>query len=281
MSFLLGIALLVTIFYVCGKASQLLGSNLGLLSVAHATVLGTGAYAYALVAHDTGKTFAAATVAIVVAGAFGAALVGLSHRIHGNEYSLFTFAWQLVWFAAASNWRSVTGGALGFSDVKQLVALSGDLSLIVYVVMTAAFGATIHVLWRLAERRPFLRACQIVVRSEELAATIGLPAARMRLQIGFVYGIVLGFAGVLLASYIAFVDPNQFAISTSMTILAIGLFAGSQIRWLGPLTGAALLVGVPESTRFIAAGFERAGFLQMALAGSVGALFTYWLFRDD
>jgi branched-chain amino acid transport system permease protein len=103
----------------------------------------------------------------------------------------------------------------------------------------------------------------------------------MRLTIGLVYGFVLGIAGVLLVSYLSIVEPGQFAISTSIIILAVGLFAESHNRWIGPIFGAILLVGLPELMRFLGVSVERASFIQLALSGTIGAVFAIALLGKD
>jgi branched-chain amino acid transport system permease protein len=117
MTFLIGIVLLVGIYYLCGKASEIISSQLGLLSIAHATVIGTSAYTYAINTRSGRGAIAGALIAVGLAAICGAVLVLISQRVTGSEYSLLTFAWQLVWFAAVLNWRPVTGAALGLSGV--------------------------------------------------------------------------------------------------------------------------------------------------------------------
>jgi ABC-type branched-subunit amino acid transport system permease subunit len=206
---------------------------------------------------------------------------GSAAKVTGSEYSLLTFAWQLVWFAAVLNWRPVTGAALGLSGVPPIIRLPEKTSLAALCVITLCLAVGVHWLWRIASQRPFLRSCRVIVRSNELALTIGLPVGAMRLGIGLVYGLVLGIAGVLLVSYLSIVEPGQFAISTSITILAVGLFAQSHNRWIGPLVGAMLLVGLPELIRFLGVSVERAGFIQLALSGTVGAVFAIALLGRD
>lgn len=278
MSFFVGVALLVAIYYLSGKSAQIAGFSLGLFSVAHAVVLGTAAYAYALLAHSSFPWIAALS-ATLIGALCGAVLVGLSQRMHGNEYSLFTFASQLVWFAVASNWRSVTGGSLGIAEVRPLITAPPNVALVAYLAIAVIAGAALFAGWRIVRRRPFIRACAIVVRSDELAATIGLPAAVMRVQMGFAYGVILGLAGVLLANYVAIVDPSQFTVATSMTVLAVSLFTGTRYALAGPLAGALLLVGIPEAARFFSVGVEKTAFFQITLSGIFGAALTYALFR--
>ena len=276
MTFVLAIALAIGLAYLMGKPTQFLTHRLNLLSVAHAVPVAVGAYLYSRLAVMNLWPWPAALAGILAGGVAGGLLVLASARLSRSDYSLFSFCVQLVATSAALNIRSFTGGALGITGVPSLQLPWGQdrLSSAVWLVIPVACAVALG--YVRFSGRPVAVCGSVLARSEELASTLGLPTARLRLCYGFGHGCILGCAGVLTASYLSITDPSQFGVALSVVILVISMFGVS--RWRGPLVGAILLAGVPEFVRLFGWSSEQAAALQLVAAGGIGVVFSFFVF---
>lgn len=266
MSFVLTALTLFFLYFLAGLAGTYTYRRLGLISVAQGAVLGTAAYAFALLEANEVPVYLAAFAAVVGAACVGAVAVGLSERVVGEDYALLTFALQMMWSGVVSNWTALTRGPLGIAGVGVQISLGSAASRYVYAA-ASAIGA-IGILWiaHRQEKSLFSNGAAVVARSSELASTVGLKPLATRVQVGLASGAVAGSAGLLFALFVTFVHPSSFGIDLSVLILAISFFGltGS----LGKvLLGTAFLVLVPELARFAGMPGARAGYLQLLLAG--------------
>jgi branched-chain amino acid transport system permease protein len=266
MSFWLGVLVQAAIYALAGIVATQMQRLLGLISVAHGLVMGTGAYVYAVVAtagYSPALAFVIATVAGIVTGI---AMVSLSARTVGDYFALVTFALQIVWSTAVANIRPVLGGAVGKSGIPWLpfVPESNALSivgfcLVLLIILTAAL--------LFLSRTAFPQICAVIARSRELAATLGLPAGRARIQLGTIYGFALGSAGAVLAAYLSVIEPGMFGTRLSVAILAIA-FAGVAIPdGIGVLVGVLLIAVAPQLLRLLDVPNPRVAALQLMVAG--------------
>jgi branched-chain amino acid transport system permease protein len=97
---------------------------------------------------------------------------------------------------------------------------------------------------------PFGRALQ-AMRDDELAArSIGIPVNWLKLQAFALASAMVGIAGGLYASYVSYIDPTSFSLNESILMLSMVIIGGTgNVR--GPLTGAAVLILLPEALRFL------------------------------
>lgn len=271
MSFVSGTIILIAVYFVCGSAASLVEQRLRLISIAHGAMFGTGAYIFAIISTRYGWGHGAVFSAVIISGVVGVGLVLLSDRLMGEDYTLASFAFQIIWFGLMSNAQTLTGGALGIPNISGLVNMRFVDPLMKYLIICIILSAAVFVLMRRISGSYFAVASSIISCSRELAVTLGIPSSTAKVQIGILYGGISGLAGVLLASYIGYIDPTLFATEVSITILATGFFAslGGSL-WV--LFGAALLVGLPEVMRFVGMSTTQAAYLQMVLSGSAVTL---------
>jgi branched-chain amino acid transport system permease protein len=266
MSFLIGVGVLVGIYALSGLVGAGVHRRLGVISIAHALVLGSGAYAFAQAAAN-GSSVPISILAGTMSGILAGMLVTVcSVRLSNDAFALFSFALQVAWTGVVSNTRDITGGALGLGRIPNLPyseSLGVPLATLLWV---CAVLVLMGLLLARVDRSPFSIGCSVVARSDELALTLGASPRTIRLQVGAVYGLGLGLAGTALAGYVGFIDPSLFLVGTSVTILAIGLFAGSR-PLLAVILGASLFVGLPELVRILGVPPSRSGYLQLMISG--------------
>src|SRR6185503_9997878 len=87
------------------------------------------------------------------------------------------------------------------------------------------------------------RAWMALRDDEEVAASTGVPIMRTKLLAYGVGAALGGVSGAFLASYLGFVNPNQFTFSFSIFILAMVVLGGLGSIW-GVVIGAITLSAV-------------------------------------
>ena len=280
MSFYLGVVAVVVLYAVAGLAAAILDRHLRLVCLAHAAVMGTGAYLFALGTQHAAPFAVAAAAGLTGAVVAGMIIVAISHRVVGEDFALATFALQVAWFGVVATPNRVTGGALGAGGLPANPLAEGLGAPLALILSAATVLLTFLWVVHRSERSPFRVASATLARSDELAATLGVRREWVRLQLGATYGLLLGAAGVLLASYLSFIDPTLFATGTSVAILAVGAFA-TRGSILTVVAGAAVIAGVPQVLKLVGVSSSRAGAVQLLLGGlAVAAVGAAWLRRD-
>lgn len=280
MMFYLGILVVTALYAAMGIGAEVHQRRTSTLSLAHGALAGTAAYVYALLSTEHVAAPLAAVIAICVSSGFGAVLALPARRLGSLQYTLVTFAVQALWSAAALGCRGITGGALGIADVPQIIHCSVGPALYLHVVLSVLLVvvAVRVLLW--SERHPLSTAFAVLARSEELAFTLKLPTRALRMLAGSVHGVVIGAAGVLLASYLRFVDPTIFSIDLSVVVLA-GSLVGRPRAWWGPLIGSVVLIAFPELLRLVGLGASSTAYLRLALSGAVLVLLASRSFVNE
>lgn len=266
MSFVFSTLLMVMLYTACGIAAGAAQKAVGFLSIGHAVILSSGAYAYALVARSAMNSFSGFLAALLVGALTGVCLTAVAARVNDERFAIITFGIQIVWIGLISNVESITGGVFGISGIP--APSPAVLLTCATVLVTMAAIILIYL-----TGTPFAAGCAIFARNSELAATMGLRSMMILLCLGTVYGTLVGLAGGVLAAQLSFIDPTLFTIGTSVTILAIAFFvvAGGI---LGGLLGGVVLVGIPQLVRLLGISTATAGYLQLMLSGFILILAT-------
>lgn len=253
--YLLHVLVVILIFAVLAAGLDLVTGYCGQFSFAQGAFYGIGAYTAAIMHRDLGTGFWWHLPAgMLVAGLFGLLLGIPSLRLRGHFLAITTIAFQTLVYLGLSQWTSFTGGQYGLSvPVVGTVQVFGlELARIeeiraFYWLTLAVSVLCLFLAWRLAQSR--LGREWIAIRDDEtLARAIGLDATRGKL-IAFVASAALaGAAGVLVAHHIRGVSPDDFAIWTSATVVAM-VILGGRGTLVGPILGAAVLTAMPEVLR--------------------------------
>ena len=261
MSFFISTLLVVLIYLACGVAAGVVQRALGLLSVAHAVVLGCGAYAYAITTTMLELSlFAGLVVAILLSSVVGLLLTLLAVRVRDERYALVTFGVQVIWLGLATNLTSITGGVLGISGIS----VPGNESYLLMFVFATVVIATLF--FSNFINTPLGAGGAVIEKSIELAMSLGVRYLLILSGVGFVYGGVIGLSGVILAAHVTFIDPTLFAVGTSVTVLSIAFFVVAK-GVVGGFLGAVVLVGVPQFARLFGISSSEAGYFQLILSG--------------
>ncbi|MEA2685198.1 MAG: branched-chain amino acid transport system permease protein [Actinomycetota bacterium] len=213
----------------------------GQLSVAHAPLMGIGAYTVAQLTTAHGWSFWASLVPAALAAAAVGAVVGLPGlRVRGDVLALVTLGAGEILQSLFLNTTFFTAGSAGIAGVP-LVSVFGtrlDSRGLYAVALALALLALVFV--RRLRDSPLGRAWTALRDDEVAAAALGVRAGRLRVLAFAVGAALAGVAGALYAVQDGFVSSVSFGLAQSVTVILVVLVAGE--GRLGRTVAAAVLV---------------------------------------
>ena len=102
----------------------------------------------------------------------------------------------------------------------------------------------------------------------ELARSLGINVERLKLGVVAASGALPALGGALFAHHNSYIEPRNFDMMLGVHSLSYALIGGLGTV-LGPLLGAALDIGVLESSRFLQ------GYRMIVFGGLVAVLLIY------
>lgn len=232
---------------VAGYSVAFLFGYGGQLSLAHAALIGVGAYCGAIVAaHLTISPLWAAPLAMAAAAALAAVIGVMSMRLKGHYLVITTFAVVEVVNDLMSNLTGFTGGSVGIvvstSHIPLKFIQNGDLkgwyyALIPILALTATgFYWLAYTKWG--------RRLQSVRENEDLAKSLGINTARIKVTAFAISGAIAGLAGWMICLFYLYVSPAEFTSNLSIMVVEMCILGGATVL-LGPIVGAFIVVALP------------------------------------
>lgn len=243
------------IFILLALGLDLVIGYLGEISLGHSAFFGIGAYTSALLNIYYKVPFLLdLAAAILVTGIFGFLIGYPSLKLKGPYFAIVTFGFAEIIHLVSLNWVGLTRGPMGLPGVTHAkISLPGFFTinfntelkayyLVLAMVLIAAFVYQRIVNSRVGNAFLALR------ENEELAASVGVNAAKYKI-IAFIIGMMIsGAAGSFYVHYITFVDPTLLSFYYSYTVI-IMVIVGGQASIRGMVIGATLFTALPEYLR--------------------------------
>jgi ABC-type branched-subunit amino acid transport system ATPase component/ABC-type branched-subunit amino acid transport system permease subunit len=238
--------MLFLIYALVALGLNILVGLAGLVSLGQAGIYAVGAYATAILSKSYGVGFfPTIAVAMVLTALCGVALAYPTVRVRGVYLAVITIAFGLIVQNVAIEWRDLTGGTLGISNVPRVDLGTGPLSTngLYNLFAVITFGAfLIH--YGVMNSR-YGRAMRAVAQSETAAKALGIDPTAMRVIAFVISAIYAGLAGGLYAYLNRYVNPDTFAFGDSVRFLLMVILGGAGTI-LGPLVGAGVLTWIPN-----------------------------------
>ncbi len=241
-----------SIFSILSVSLNLTMGYTGLFNLGHAAFFGIGAYVSALLVLGLGFPFWAAIICAALFAAFFGFLLGFpTLRLRGDYLALGTLGFAFIVEAVLKNWTEVTRGPLGIPGIPRPEMFGFSFtSLDAYLLLSLAFLAITVVVTHRVVNSPFGRVLKSIREDETAAQTLGKNTVRYKMIALTVSAFFAGMAGSLYAHYITFIDPTSFSFSALILLLSAVIIGGmSSIK--GSITGAFLIILLPEPLRFI------------------------------
>ncbi|MBI4590780.1 MAG: branched-chain amino acid ABC transporter ATP-binding protein/permease [Candidatus Rokubacteria bacterium] len=274
MDYLVHVAINIALYAILGVSFNLLLGYTGLFAVSHAAFFGIGAYASALLALHAGWGFLwGMALGIVVAGLVGAVIALPALRVSGDYLVIVSFGLQIIVFSVMLNWQDVTRGVAGLPGIPRPTLLGWKLTtpsqyLLLFLVVA---GLCVWLARRLT-RSPFGRVLKAIREDEVATQALGKNITRFKVLVFVVAGALAAVAGNLYAHYVTFINPFSFTLEESIFIMAVVIVGGAGNLW-GSLLGAAVLVIMPESLRFLQVPPTVSGAIRQIIYGLLLVLF--------
>lgn len=255
------ISLLFTVFMYVTLATSwnLIGGYTGYLSFGHVAFFGLGAYTTAFLFNLLHLSPLATILSSIPAGG-AAALVALiigvpCLRLRGPYFAVITLCFAFVVELAVKN-LSILGGADGLwlKSMDLPIELARSILFeVMMVLMLIAVAASF-----LVGRSRFGAGLRAIKEDEEVAQTMAIDSARLKIGAFVLSALFTGMAGGIYAYYLAYIHPDiVFDINISILVVLMALFGGGG-SWLGPVIGAVLLTLINEGlSTFVRAELAR------------------------
>jgi branched-chain amino acid transport system permease protein len=186
-----------------------------------------------------------AVTSISLTALVGVLLAYPTVRVRGVYLAVITIAFGLIIQNIAIEWRAVTGGTLGISNVPRIDLGSGPLTTQGLYQLFAVIAFIAFLLHHNVMNSRYGRAMRAVAQSETAARALGINPTVKRVLAFVIASAAAGLAGSLYAYLNRYVNPDTFTFGDSIRFLLMVILGGSGTV-LGPLVGAGVLTWIPN-----------------------------------
>jgi branched-chain amino acid transport system permease protein len=237
--FAVSILTLVLVAALLASSVNMLVGQVGLLSIGHAGIAASAAYAVAWATvrgYDLPVQLAlAALLTLGVSTVYGLTTM----RTRGIVFLMITLALGMIIYGLAFRLTTITGGQNGLTGITR-PAVVGEASNF-YLLSAVVLALVLAGLWILS-RSPFGLTLRGVRDSESRMASLGYSVASIKFAAVMVSGMIAGLAGVLAVWHAQFMSPAAATFGRSALAVVMVILGGAGTL-LGPLVGAAIVVG--------------------------------------
>ncbi len=252
MDYVINIIVFILIYAILVQSLNLIMGYVGILSMSHAVFSAIGAYVAALISIHLGYNFFFGMAAgFVLAALIGALLAIPSLRVRDEYLIVFTLGFQMVVFEFMLTARSITQGQGGITNIPapSLFGMHFDTPFSFLPLMFFITIVCFAIAWRVIHS-PFGRVLKAIREDESACRALGKNSLKFKVIVFALGGAIAAIGGSSLAYFITFISPFSFDVHASVYIIVMVVLGGVASFW-GPLLGALVLVGLPESLRFI------------------------------
>lgn len=268
---------LICLYFVLTMTANLILGYLGILYLGHPAVYGIGAYTFALLLFNGHAGFWTAFLAAGLAGGIAAFLLSLpALRLRSHYIGMTTMAFLVITTGIALNMRNLTRGALGIPGIQRpeifgTVLQTNSQFFVFTLIYTIVIGL---ILYRVVNS-PFGKTIETIREDETSAKTLGKNTDRIKIQAFIITGVIAGFTGAMLASFLAYINPHSFSYDELIKIAAMVILGGMGSFW-GSFAGAAIIILLPEPLRLLDLDAEKLGAIRFGIYGLLLISMMIW-----
>lgn len=247
--YLAHLIILLNIFFILAAALNMAVGFTGLLSLAHISLLGIGAYSSAILTKSGVPFIFAFLSSIAIVGIFSYILIYVTKNLKSDYLALATLGFSFVITTIILN-LSITRGALGIPGIPHPdifgVIIRTKLQWIIF--SSIIMYLSIFMIYKIT-KSPFGRLLEGVRDDETSLKVMGKDTETLKIKAMVISGCFAGISGILFAHYITFIDPYTFAIPELIWILTV-IIVGGLASNKGSIVGTFILFMIPELLRF-------------------------------
>jgi branched-chain amino acid transport system permease protein len=245
-TFQLRVVMLFLVYAIVALGLNILVGLAGLVSLGQAGIYALGAYIAAVMSTKLGLGFWwVALASVSVTALVGVLLAYPTVRVRGVYLAVITIAFGLIVQNIAIEWRVVTGGTLGISNVPRLDLGAGPLTTQGLYQLFAVTAFIVFLLHHNVMASGHGRAMRAVAQSETAARALGINPTVQRVLAFVIASATAGIAGALYAYLNRYVNPDTFSFGDSIRFLLMVILGGAGTV-MGPLVGAGVLTWIPN-----------------------------------
>jgi branched-chain amino acid transport system permease protein len=246
------LAVLVTINAILAVTLNFVLGYAGIFSMAHAVFFGVGAYTAALAAMTLGAGFFAATGAsMLVAALISLALALPALRVRGEYFVAASLGLQMLAITVFSEWKSVTGGIGGVTNIPPARLLGYTVSdPLQFLLLALACLVLIMLVIKVLVESSFGRSLKAIRDDEIAASAYGKNVAVIKTSAVVLSSALAAVAGSLYAFYLNFINVESFGLDTSVYLMAMVIIGGTATL-IGPVVGTVLILLLPAVLTYL------------------------------
>ena len=218
----------------------LLGNLGGMVSFGHSAFFGVGAYTSAIVSMKLGLPVPLS----MLLGGLGAVVASAAMlpvlRLRGPYFALAILAYAHIFRILATEWKPVTGGAAGISNIPRLPELlgfdfgskTGNYWVILSLVVVLAIA------YQRIRKSHYGLALRAMHESEDATRVVGVNSTLLKALMLVVSAFMCGLVGAFNAHYINFLEPDYAFSSVWVTLPSVAAIFGGYRTLTGPVIGA-------------------------------------------
>jgi branched-chain amino acid transport system permease protein len=235
---------MICLYVILAESWNLIGGFAGYLSFGHVAFFGIGTYTSAMLFQKFSLSpfigaFPAGLLSAGVAGVIGYPCL----RLRGPYFAVVTLCFAFIMDLIVKNWTFL-GGSEGIHLKLVQMEIQASRSIFYEAYLGLALITVLFARW--VQRSKFGTGLTAIHEDEEVAQTLCIHTAGLKLKAFILSAFFPGVAGGIFAYYISYVHPDVvFDINISILIVLMALFGGGR-SWVGPLIGAVLLTIVNE-----------------------------------
>ncbi len=273
-NYLIAMATFAGIYGLLALSLNVIWGMTGMVNLGLAGFFAVGAYASALTTASAGWPIVAGLIAaLLAAGVAGVGLTLITVRLREDYLAIVTLGFAEVVRLVALNETWLTRGADGISAIpgpfREVLGPRFNLAYLVFVLVLLGLALVVVERLRLS---PFGRVLRAIRDDQQVAAVAGKNVLAVKLKAFAVGAALAGFAGAVYGHYTSYIVPDIFEPLITIYIFLALTAGGTGNNW-GAVLGSFLLLGVLESTRFLAAavpglsGVQYAAVREMLVGG--------------
>lgn len=174
-----------------------------------------------------------------------------SFKLKSHYIGIACLAFLFIFNGIVYNLKDLTRGSLGIPGIPRPaifgIHLESNFSFFIFTLIITILICTI--LYKILHS-PFVKVIEAIREDETAVKTLGKNTKLYKLQIFMISTFFSGIAGALFASFLGFINPQNFHIPQLTTAISMIIVGGMASFW-GSIIGTVILVLIPELLRFL------------------------------
>ncbi len=247
-SYLVTLLITMGMYIILALGLNIIVGYAGQISLGHAAFWAIGAYSFAILTTKFSLSFVLSGILAVVITVFIGVILGLpSLRVKEDFLAITTIGINFI-VQAVFKYTPFFGGAMGIGGIpfpKWGGSMFTNNQFLILTYIMVFFAMLISFVFK----RSWAGLASSAIKDDELASDmVGIDPRRFKILAFALGSAYAGIAGILYASFMGFISPEDFSFAVSVAILSM-VMVGGENTIVGPTFGAILLISLPEIFR--------------------------------